>query len=286
MPEKVIDVVDTYYPTDVLVLLCGHTMYAYKDDIWTQYKSKHYISGGIVGGGCIYIYSYDLIRCIDLTTHHFDLIPRDLSHGCLIYVDTILNIGGRGRSWNGHISTTSAILRWTNRWEHVGDLKLTHDSCSCVIYNDEIYIIGGYDSNRWFDKCLDDVEVFNLQTRQSRVVASMKHARTNHTAFVYNNTIYVVGGYTDTIFPNSDGSVNEAEMYDPSTNKWVPSDIPFSVSDCRISVVNDVLYCYCGGLYMYHPVYSWVKVNLPSNRLSNILLACINEQYLQHISII
>lgn len=279
LPEKVVSVVDAYYPTDVLVMMSDGMMHVYKDELWTAYELKHYSTNTIIGGDSLYIPWSGCIYHANLITQHLDYIPCDRSSYGLVYTDTIWCIGGWSR-FTSEISST--ILRWNNGWDHVGDLKLGRDNCTCVVYNDELYIIGGYNSNQWLNYYLNSVEVFNVTTKHTRGIASMRYARSDPQVVVYNHKIYVVGGYTAWGF-KANVPVTEAEMYNLSTNKWELSDIPFPKTECRLVVVKDVLYC-CDTheVKMYHPVYSWIPISLPSPRPKNISLHCINEQYLPH----
>ncbi|XP_078492903.1 kelch-like protein 23 isoform X1 [Ciona intestinalis] len=78
-----------------------------------------------------------------------------------------------------------------------------HGLCS-VVYNDEIYAIGGYGLS---------VERYNIRTNTWTNVNSLKHERYGSCACVVNGKIYVIGGgYGD--------ASKSIEAYDATINEW------------------------------------------------------------------
>ncbi|XP_078492835.1 kelch-like protein 36 [Ciona intestinalis] len=74
-----------------------------------------------------------------------------------------------------------------------------------VVYNDEIYAIGGYG--------LISVERYNIRTNTWTNVGSLNHEREGSCACVVNGKIYVIGGY------DVDAS-KSIEAYDATINEW------------------------------------------------------------------
>nr|XP_018670641.1 kelch-like protein diablo [Ciona intestinalis] len=74
-----------------------------------------------------------------------------------------------------------------------------------VVYNDEIYAIGGLGLKR--------VSRFNIRTNTWTNVGSLNHERYGSCACVVNGKIYVIGGY--------DAAESKSiEAYDATINKW------------------------------------------------------------------
>ncbi|XP_078492904.1 uncharacterized protein LOC144748426 isoform X2 [Ciona intestinalis] len=78
-----------------------------------------------------------------------------------------------------------------------------HGLCS-VVYNDEIYAIGGYGLS---------VERYNIRTNTWTNVNSLKHERYGSCACVVNGKIYVIGGY-------GDDASKSIEAYDATISEW------------------------------------------------------------------
>nr|XP_002124940.2 influenza virus NS1A-binding protein homolog A-like [Ciona intestinalis] len=78
-----------------------------------------------------------------------------------------------------------------------------HKLCS-VVYNDEIYAIGGYGLS---------VERYNIRTNTWTNVGSLNRERYGSCACVVNGKIYVIGGgYGD--------ASKSIEAYDATNNEW------------------------------------------------------------------
>nr|XP_018672215.2 kelch-like protein 3 [Ciona intestinalis] len=74
-----------------------------------------------------------------------------------------------------------------------------------VVYNDEIYAIGGYG--------LKSVERYNTRINTWTNVSSLNHERWLSCAYVVNGKIYVIGGHDD-------AASTSIEAYDATINEW------------------------------------------------------------------
>nr|XP_026693683.1 kelch-like protein 12 isoform X1 [Ciona intestinalis] len=90
------------------------------------------------------------------------------------------------------------------KWESLKPMNEKRGALCGVVYNDEIYAIGG--SGR-------SVERYNIRTNTWTKVSSLNHVRYGSCACVVNGKIYVIGGHGD------DASTS-IEAYDATINEW------------------------------------------------------------------
>ncbi|XP_078493106.1 uncharacterized protein LOC144748679 [Ciona intestinalis] len=90
-------------------------------------------------------------------------------------------------------------------WKSLKPMNERRSGLFGVVYNDEIYAIGG-------DK-LKSVERFNIRTNTWTNVGSLNHERYGSCACVVNGKIYVIGGYDD-------DAAKSIEAYDATINEW------------------------------------------------------------------
>ena len=80
---------------------------------------------------------------------------------------------------------------------------------SALVVDDEMYVLGGYDGN----DTLRSVECYSFTTLEWTQVTPMCTPRSNAGACVFNNKIYLVGGW--------DGiSLNSVECFDMASQLW------------------------------------------------------------------
>ncbi|XP_078492892.1 uncharacterized protein LOC144748419 [Ciona intestinalis] len=91
------------------------------------------------------------------------------------------------------------------KWKSLKPMNEGRDGLSGVVYNDEIYAIGGYG--------LKSAERYNIRTNTWTNVGSLNHVRYRSCACVVNGKIYVIGGY------DRDAS-KSIEAYDATINEW------------------------------------------------------------------
>ena len=108
-----------------------------------------------------------------------------------------------------------------------------------------IYSIGGSDGSTSFN----DVNAYNPKTNKWAKMADMPTARSAAAAVVYNEKIYVIGGYSGNYHSWNDGvSLSTVEEYDPKTNSWSrKNNMPIQVGGAAVTVYKDKIYSF-GGL--------------------------------------
>ncbi|XP_078484731.1 kelch-like protein 12 isoform X2 [Ciona intestinalis] len=92
------------------------------------------------------------------------------------------------------------------KWNTLKPMNERRQGLCGVVYNDQIYAIGGNE--------LNSVERFNMRTHTWSKVSSMKYKRCGACACVVNGKIYVIGGYGDK------ESKMTIEVYDETSKKW------------------------------------------------------------------
>ena len=90
-------------------------------------------------------------------------------------------------------------------------------SFSAVEFLDKVWIVGGYDCNS--NTILNTTEVYDPVTKTMTLSqVEMVQARWGHKVIVYNNKMFVFGGFCGFGW---NGALNSVEMYSPETNKFV-----------------------------------------------------------------
>jgi hypothetical protein len=90
------------------------------------------------------------------------------------------------------------------RFSHTANLL---PSGKVLVAGGSISALGNFPGN--------NVEIYDVSTGTSQVIASLSAKRTNHRSAVRNEKIYITGGY------DSSG-LKSVEIFDPSTNSWTP----------------------------------------------------------------
>lgn len=80
------------------------------------------------------------------------------------------------------------------------------------IFNNKIYVIGGFTAVT--NAPTDEVQVYDLHTRQWSIAAPLPNPRGGHAALVLDGQIHVFGG------GNSVSTIADHSIYDPSSNTW------------------------------------------------------------------
>ncbi len=80
----------------------------------------------------------------------------------------------------------------------LGEMPLPVADGEAVVYNDKIYLFGGYsDSLKSSVDWIQEFDPFAPEGRQWRLVGKMNIARSNFLAKLYNDTVYIAGGKID-----------------------------------------------------------------------------------------
>jgi hypothetical protein len=79
----------------------------------------------------------------------------------------------------------------TNKLKMVGHLRSVRAGGKAVVYDNRIYLIGGYNE---MSKALASVEIFNTNMDRANDISALNYARNELMAAVYKDEIYVFGG--------------------------------------------------------------------------------------------
>lgn len=118
-----------------------------------------------------------------------------INHSTVVFTDT----DGREKIWviGGYSEhAEDAVLTFDGiKWESKPKLPAPRGDHAAVVFNDEIWVIGGRDEANSIPDSSNSVLIFNRDTNIWRNSAIGIPGRYHHTAVVYNNKIWIIGGY-------------------------------------------------------------------------------------------
>ncbi|NWL89547.1 hypothetical protein DMN77_18525 [Paenibacillus sp. 79R4] len=176
----------------------------------------------------------------------------------------------------------------TNIWVKKTDMPTARAGLSAVVYNNKVYVIGGYLDVGTTLQRTNKVEVYDPSTDTWTEVANMPTARSWASAVTFNDKIYVFGGGKNA---NSNGTQNTAlatvECYDPNTNEWTTKkDMPFTGNGAVAAVVQNKVYIFggsdystgYGSIYEYNPEQDKWSFKMNSTVRNGNGIAVINDK--------
>ena len=122
------------------------------------------------------------------------------------------------------------------------------------IVGNKLYIVGGFEAVT--NVPTDEVQIYNLKTKQWTTGSPLPNPRGGHAAVVLNGKIHLFGG------GNSISTLDEHSEYDPATNKWSDlAPLPRSEGSPAAVVVAEKIYVIggrsgfsdFGDVYIYDP---------------------------------
>lgn len=135
--------------------------------------------------------SQDLVRC-NYVSDNMNLISRDYSLWKKFFIDV--------------------------RTASTPEGRLCHTG---VVHDDKMYIFGGHitqPSSEYFHSVKQDLQSYDFAKREWQTLNEEGPRRTEHTAVVEGNCMYVFGGYSGVGYENS------VMVYDFSNNTWTKMD--------------------------------------------------------------
>ena len=161
---------------------------------------------------------------------------RRIPAGC-VYNNKIYEFGGNGE--NKDLDTVEVYDPDSDSWKYANTkLPTARFDMIAQEINGIIYVIGGVTSS---GTKLSVNEAFNPSTETWQIKASLPSPTRGMGSCVYNNKIYIFGGY------NNRGSSDKVFVYDPSTDYWSekkPMPTPRRYLSCAL--LNDKVYCMGG----------------------------------------
>ncbi|CAN8005988.1 unnamed protein product, partial [Ixodes hexagonus] len=112
----------------------------------------------------------------------------------------IVSVGGYNPDTPFETATGNKILRYhvgNNKWEQYGSFPMPRHHHCAVLYEDEIFVIGGYDNCQTASGQLEPTNMcfaFDLSSKLWQLLPAMAHARAYHGAAIVGRTVYVLGG--------------------------------------------------------------------------------------------
>jgi N-acetylneuraminic acid mutarotase len=106
-------------------------------------------------------------------------------------------------------------------WETMAPLPTPRWAVGADVVNGKIYCIGGWIGSGASEDATNVVEEYNPATNAWTTKTPMPTPRRYRYFAVYDNKIYVIGGYNKT-----EGFINKVEVYDPATDTWDTSKTP------------------------------------------------------------
>ena len=206
--------------TPLLVARFGHTAVVFNggayivggfDDTIAFFGNVHMFNGNI------WVNSFTLA------------VPR-YSHSSVVYNGELYVIGGICADVT---SETNSVEKYNGTTVQTAGTLLTYRARHCsVVYRGKIYVIGGRDENNGGGDVsgnFDSVEVYDGNSWIPGI--SMLTPRYNHTAVVYNDLIYVIGG---NIAPT------KVDVFNGTTWTTLPDDtnLPAGLVELKSAVYN------------------------------------------------
>lgn len=170
-------------------------------------------------------------------------MPTGRQHIAGCELNGIIYVLGGLESWDIISDKVEAYNPATNSWTSPTTLPIPKHNIITASYNDEIFVIGGEIRNGtdiW--PISQTLEIYNVNSKEWRKGGYLPEHICQGKAIVYNNEIYVIGGWTyDT---NFDFIVtNSVWIYNPETNKWRTStNTPLQISSCGTTIVGNNIY--------------------------------------------
>lgn len=109
-----------------------------------------------------------------------------------------------------------------NKWEVTGEPQESNREAevSTLLSSGSILVTGGFNRSNGNEQILSSTEIYNPNYKEWKYGASMKTARSGHTATMLNNgKVLVAGGYIGYNFLQFTAT-SSSELYDPVSNTW------------------------------------------------------------------
>ncbi len=179
----------------------------------------------------------------DTETQAYLKSPR-LPHSAIFVVG-----GWEGNQDDPNFGPSRAIQVYNSRantWRRIATegiaLDEGHAYSGCVLYNNKIYIVGGYISSGPTQM----LKVLELATGTWKYLSPMHEKRNYICTCLLDNAIYALGGH------NGRHRLNTVERYDPEQNNWTfVSQMRQVRSDAGADSLNGKIYV-CGGFDGHH----------------------------------
>ncbi len=135
-------------------------------------------------------------------------------------------------------SEAAAVSNNAVGWQTCGSMTEARSNMASAVVGDMIYVFGGTKNGT----ATASSEVYNTNNNTWTRKADMDIIRYKHSAAVFDNNIYICGGYDET-----DNAVAVISVYDTETNKWLSNiDTPNNNTNYASGIFNGELYIFGG----------------------------------------
>jgi len=215
------------------------------------HQGKLFVYGGHITQGT----QSNLISNVKSDFYYFDIATRKWAqiehsmlgkteHKCVVHDNALWFVGG----YNGY-DYTSDVHRYdpstgiSSAIETTGDVFTRRSALTALVHTDKLYTFGGWNgfSRTWYN----DVHVLDFNARTWRAIhpkGNLPTKRTSHSAVIYQNKMYVFGGFS------GDEYLNDLFEFDMETETWTDissfckGDIPTARSRFCASVHDNCMY--------------------------------------------
>jgi len=261
-------------------LWCSSTILNGKLYIFGGHTTQGVLSNLISHVKCDF-YAYDIISRKWLPIEH-DMKAKT-EHKCVSYNNCLWFVGGyNGYDYTSDIYKFDPVTGKSDIVETHGEPFSRRSALTALVWKNKLYTFGGWNgfSKTWYN----DLHEFNFDTytwREINPSGEVPNKRTSHSAVIYNNKMYVFGGFSGEEY------LNDLHEFDLETETWTnvshlcKGDIPAPRSRFCAVVSGDCMYLlggwnkvgYFNDFYSYNFV-SRVWTNIYN---SNFSIPCISQ---------
>jgi hypothetical protein len=167
-----------------------------------------------------------LERMTQQTSHEVQAeeTKKDIAEGGMGRESNVVIAGG----FNGRENTNSvemfSLLNVT--WTPLKPMKEGRERASSVVYNNQVFVMGGVDQSRSGIKSIEKLSLNAVQVDQSitleNVLAELPAPLNGHCSVVYNGRLMVIGGYDGSKHAYSDSITEISLSHLIPVNCWLP----------------------------------------------------------------
>jgi len=165
-------------------------------------------------------------------------------HKCVVYDNCLWFVGGyNGYDYTSELHRFDPTSGMSNIVETTGESFCRRSALTALVWHDKLYTFGGWNgfTRTWFN----DLHVLDFKTRAWKAIhpnGKPPAKRTSHAAVIYNNKMYVFGGFSGEEY------LNDLHEFDLETETWTEitpqcrGDIPAPRSRFCAAVHGDCMY--------------------------------------------
>jgi len=137
-------------------------------------------------------------------------------HKCVVYNNSLWFVGGyNGYDYTSDIHQFDTVTNTSVLIETTGEPFSRRSALTALVWKDNLYTFGGWNgfSRMWYN----DLHVFNFETKHWKLITPSGKPpvkRTSHSAVIYNNKMYVFGGFSGEEY------LNDLHEFDFETQTW------------------------------------------------------------------